>query len=337
MTVDPRLLERIQALTARFTLREGEPTARDARAFASLFNSVYSRTVTEDYYLWQFCRSPLGGGCVLAEHEGDLVATYGLRPLKMFAGEECLIGLTVDLMITPAARRTGLMSRLEGEIEQRARGRGCVAIYATPNAQAYRPRVQRLGWASMGQVSTYWAETRSHAWRPGRLRIVPVKAFDRAIDGIYRQFVLNHHDLAIVQRDHAYLNWRYAQNPWYSYDLFVVCEGEAVVGYLVLKLFRDPTSGEAIGDIVDWLWQRDDAALLEEVLRFALFHFAAMGVARAAAWFETNTLADRLGGELGFWPSDQKRYLTCKPLSPRHAWLGDRRRWFLTMGDSEIA
>jgi hypothetical protein len=126
------------------------------------------------------------------------------------------------------------------------------------------------------------------------------------------------------------------RNPWYRYASFLAVHRGQPFGYLVLKVFRDPKTGQALGDIVDILWAEDNPDALTEMLCFALGHFHAQGVPQATMWLQTNTLLDQIGRDLGFVETQQKRYFCCKVLDERYKWLEDPGCWFITMADSEI-
>ena len=334
--MDEQFVKRIQELTAHFHIRQGQPTSQDANAFVELFNATYSRKVTEAYYFWQFFQSPVQGACLFAEDDKRVVAVYGLRPLCYHALHDCCVGLAVDLIVAPELQRTGLFARLEGEMEALAAALECVCIYAAANEAAYRPRVSTLDWTSMGRMTTFVLSTALVDKRPGRFSFTSASEFGVEIEEIYQSFRRAHPGLAMAQRTSHYLNWRFASNPWYSYDLFIAQRHDEPFGYLVLKTFRDPETNQAFGDIVDLLWADEDADALAEMLHFALGHFHAQGVPQATIWLQTNTLLDQIGRDLGFVETEQKRYFCCKVLDERYAWLKDPKRWFITMADSEI-
>jgi hypothetical protein len=139
----------------------------------------------------------------------------------------------------------------------------------------------------------------------------------------------------LTGRTATYLNWRFGDNPWHDYDLFVIERGSETFGYLALKVFRDPATGAAFGDVVDLLWREDDVDALSEVLRFALHHFHECGVSTAATWLQTGTVLDDAGREAGFRETEQKRTLCCRVLDGSGANLAEPLQWFFTMVDAE--
>ena len=334
--MDSFVLKRIQELTKDCHIREGRPTAQDAISFKELFNATYNRQVTADYYMWQFFHSSFLGKCLFVEHGDRIVATYGLRAFKFYASGECLIGACVDLIIAPEFQRTGILARLAMEMDKLAVGRGCVSIYTAPNLAVWRPYVLHLGWSDLGEINTCIALTDTYQRQLEYLTFFKVDKFALGIDEVYQSFQKTHPELAMVVRNSAYLNWRFVDNPWYNYSLFVAKKGNSPFGYLILKNFQDPQSGEIVGDIVDLLWSEDDPGALSEMLNFALREFHAQAITRANVWLKTNTILDRIGQNLGFSNIAHKRYFCAKVFMQEYKWLETPNRWFITMADSEV-
>jgi hypothetical protein len=334
--MNDQFIQRVQESTGHFRIRQGEARSEDAKAFAAICNATYIRQVTEAYYLWQFFNTPNQAVCLFVEDKGQVVATYGLRQLTYTTSPNRFVGLTVDLIINPELRKSGLLARLEIELERSALDLGCVCLYSLSNEAAYKPRISTLGWSSLGNRVTFITRTTQSAQSDTGISFHKVNRFEGDTVAIHRSFQETYPSLAMTQRTERYLNWRFADNPRYSYDLFIVRRHALFFGYLVLKVFRDPQTREAVGDIVDLLWAEDDPDSLMAMLRFALSHFHAQGVKQATIWLQTHTLLDQVGRQLGFAETAQKRHFCCKVLDERYRWLEDPTRWFITMADSEV-
>ncbi len=330
------LHSRIMELTSQVRIRPGRPTEEDAKAFANLLNSQYTRKIAPHYYFWQFFRSPQPSVCLFAEEDGRTVGTYGLWALKRVGAIGSRIGLCVDLAVSPPFRGAGLFVRLEEEMEGQAKKLGCLGIYAAANLAAYRPRVCSLGWSSVRQIATATVDT-SRVGRGGMdVSITGTDRFGAEADGIFGTFLAHHPQLILSSRASEYLNWRFGHNPRYVYESFVVRRNARALGYLVLKTFKEPESGLTYGDIVDLLWGEDDPDLLEQMVQFAVAHFYSGGLKQAAIWLQTKTILDDVARAFGFSETDQHRYVCSKVFDPQYEWLQDGDRWFITMADSEV-
>jgi GNAT superfamily N-acetyltransferase len=330
------LLSRILELTSQFHLRPGRETSEDAQAFVDLMNGQYARKVTPAYYFWQFFRAPSARACLMAELESRVVAAYGLWVLPFCGPTRCCVGLATDLIVAPEFRGTGLFFRLELEMERVARNLGCVCIYAAPNEPAYQPRVEALGWHAMPSRIDCVAPTVSLPGT-GACAIAAVDACDLEIcASIADQFRANHSGRVMCQRGADYLTWRLSTNPRYEYELFVARRQGEPFGYMALKIFKDPQTGEAVGDIVDLVWGEDVPAALGEMLRFALAYFRDQGVPCATIWLQSDTILDEQARTVGFAPITRARRFCCKVFDNDYEWLDESSRWFITMVDAEI-
>ena len=323
-------------LTTQFHLRAGQETMEDAEAFVGLMNSQYARKMTTDYYFWQFFGAPSPRVCLMAELEGRAIAAYGLWVLPFCGVQECRVGLAADLIIAPEFRRTGLFLRLELEMERFAQDLGCVCIYAAPNEPAYRPRIAALGWRPLPSRTDCVAPTVKSL----SMGACEIEAIDFSEIGICAsiadRFRSNHAGRVMGARGAKYLTWRLKANPRYDYKLFVAHRHAEPFGYMALKVFKDPQTGNTVGDIVDLVWGEDVPDALGDMLHFALAYFRDRGVPQASIWLQTNTILDETARAAGFAPTAQARRFCSKLLDNQFEWLNDDSRWFITMLDAEI-
>ena len=334
------LLARARELTAHLTIRPGRRSAEDAAAFADLYNASRARKVNRAYYLWQFFSTPNASPCLFVEDEGTPVAVYGTRVMD-FDGPEERIGLAVDLIVSPQVRRLGLWAVLETEMERAARSEGCTAVYAAPDDAAFAARVRDLGWVALPERASCRCAVTSgtgpeSAAAEAGLSFARVPRFGEAADQVRDAFRRLYAGRIMTRRDRRYLNWRYAANAWFSYDILWFERCGEPFGYVVVKPFRDTESGQLLADVVDVAWAANDAQKLRGMLRAGLSHLGALGCAGATTWLQTGTLLDPCAAEVGFAATTASRHLCYKSLAPDHQRLKDRAAWLLTMGDVEL-
>jgi GNAT superfamily N-acetyltransferase len=307
-----------------------------APGFVELYNSLYGRKIELEYCQWEFQGKDSPGRLVAGYVENKLVGVCGYNLLDFSGGTGFAGCLYIDMMVAPAHQRTGLaFSRLNLEVEKAAAGENAAVLYLFPNSKGAATWLANEDWASAGQMITQAAVSRRGRTN-GLLGFQRLERFGKAEDEVAAKFEAKHPELVMVRRRSGYLNWRFAENPRYRYDQFRVTRQGEPFGYLVLKIFRDPVSGDSFGDIVDVLWALEDQAALREMLEFALGHFAEAGVGQSCVWLQTNTVLDEVGRETGFVETSQKRHLVCKVLKDEFRWVADARRWFITMADSEV-
>lgn len=324
--------------STQIDFRLAERTETDAEQFCGLSNSLYARPVNREYYDWQFFQCPFPSLLNLAVDESEkIVGTYGLhvQEAQVPAAATAKVAWVLDIMVSPEVQRQGVFRRLVDYGFENLRSHDAAAIVVMANEKAERACVQGLGWKRINTFSTcFAAPDGSH----GEDKFI--LEYEKAVDFSACQPVLENADVSLFAnaRTVEYLNWRFIKNARYGYDLFVARKagGGEPFGYVVLKIFRDPVSGRAFGDIVDILWIEPDAAALSDMLRFSLAHFHRQKVGSSAIWLQTNTLLDQVGARVGFIRSEQKRFFCGKALKEDFKHMEEAGSWFINMSDSEV-
>ena len=312
----------------------------DSEEFCRLSNSLYSRRVGPAYYRWQFFEAPFPTMLAFATTpEGSLAGCYGTQ-LKEVVGGKCKVGWALDIMVAPQFQGRGLFRPLAGFAFEQLAAYGPSAICVIANARAQGPHVKGLGWRLINGFRTFVCAT-GGSGVPAAGSGVEIQQVDRFEEAYLRpaeeriSFPAEARTVA-TRRTPAYTDWRFVRCPRYRYQLFQVTRKSSPFGCLALKVFRDPLTGQLLGDIVDISWAEDDTEALTTMIRFALRHFRTQGVEQAAVWLQTNTILDEVGQGIGFRALEQTRYFCGKGLDAESGYFTDPRRWFLTMADSEV-
>lgn len=328
----------IAAALPQLEFRQAEDTVHDSSQFCQLSNSLYARPVDSAYYSWQFFQTPFPSLTTVAvTSDGELCGSYTLH-VQPSLPENVSVAWVVDIMVSPQYQRQGIFRRLTEYAIQQVQQFNPVALCVMANEKADRACVEGLGWQRVNIFNTWLLK---HSASDDGKRTLSYKLLNNfelcgelldSREGISSERA----GLFSNQRSVSYLNWRFVQNPRYSYARFLVETPSGAFGYLVLKIFHDPTSKKSFGDIVDMYWLEDDIEALRDMLLFALNWFKNSGVEEIAMWRQTNTVLDRVGMDLGFSLYSQPRYFCCNVLDPRYSWLKEPDRWFITMADSEV-
>lgn len=80
----------------------------------------------------------------------------------------------------------------------------------------------------------------------------------------------------IVQRDAAYLNWKFTEQPYMDYDKFVARRGQAARGYVITRMGTPPEA--KVGIIADLFAAPDDDVMIRHLLVHAIGHLRRQGV-----------------------------------------------------------
>lgn len=165
--------------------------------------------------------------------------------------------------------------------------------------------------------------------------VVRLSSFDDRVDAIFDRARRAH--LAMVVRDHRYLNWRYCQRPDATYMLFGVECGSELSGFLVARACE--RQGVPWGYIVDFLAPATSGEVLSSLVGQALDEFRVIGVA-AVVCFATDPVVRHTLFRHGFFPFPQRRpmHFNRSILAGRNdlAKFAVLRNWYVTMGDGDL-
>jgi hypothetical protein len=319
--------------TLDLTFRRANNDAEDAERFCRLFNSCYDRKVDSAYYRWQFFEPPFPSVLALAvTPRGDLAGTYGFHVPRLEPGR-LRIAKALDIMIAPSFRGRGVFRALAQFAASQVQVHDPALLCVFANRRAKAAHVQGLGWHLCHVFRTFCCPTGPQ----GGLGVLRYRQH-RTLGRHFLASLSAELDLGLARTRHSarVLRWRFTRSPWYTYDLFAVAQRRQPVGYLALKTFQDPTTGEQCGDIVDLVCAGGQMEVLADMVRFALAHFHARGVLKAAIWLQPHTTLSEVGRDLGFVETSQEHYFCCRILEGLHQRLADPSRWLLTMADAEI-
>ncbi|MFL5446820.1 MAG: hypothetical protein ACJ78W_20045 [Myxococcales bacterium] len=338
---------------------EREGIVRFAWTDLSSLRDAVGATIGDDRYIaWQYDRNPLALAdrrpLFVHRRDGRVEGQVGARLVRLKAGPaEVAAHWVTNLVVTPGSQKRGIGTALH---------RACAAETGIGLALDVSPAGERVlfreGAVCVGTVPMYirvlsaavMLEQRRVKWRKalaplascvlrvldGRaarllradpIRLVEVERFSAAADEVWRDCA--GHYPVLVRRDRAYLNWRFADDPFHRYRLFEVCRGADPIGVAVLRVGE--WGGVAAGFVVDYLCAPRDAEALFaaclEVLRDA-------GVA-AVYCLHTNPVSTGMLRRLGFLRRGSGlRLLVCGEDGGSH--VRDGSGWFVTLGDSNV-
>lgn len=139
-------------------------------------------------------------------------------------------------------------------------------------------------------------------------------------------------DIYAFDNTPVYRLWRYAQHPFYAYDVVSLDSGE----YAVVKNFTDPVTRDTYGDIVDIECDHGDRRTMKKLIIGACWHLRAQGMDDITTWAMPDTELREVVEEIGFKKGKQKQYyFGLKVIDSHHDYLYDFSRWRLQQCDSQ--
>jgi GNAT superfamily N-acetyltransferase len=204
-----------------------EPARRDE--FLALMQETYGAAMTPAEFDWWFDRNPAGPR-ILNEARDDDGTPLGALAMSFARMSQGLAAFAVHAVTTPAARGRGVFSTLELHNEQEAAAAGATWALGFTNPLAGPILVGKLGWEDVTSLRIWARPKRLRRRRDGGLRI------EAGVEPFALSPPRGEH---YVERDAAYLNWRYVESPrayaqvgdvvvthavWHGLSSAVICE-----------------------------------------------------------------------------------------------------------------
>ena len=334
----------------------------------SLFQAVYNRPLSSEYWQWRYYGDPKCNTEVLViEHKGRII---GMRPMSSFtfkvADKEIRATLFTNVITHPSFRRMGVFSSLIKEATQLSKNRGDRFIYTFPNKKSFPAYMKIKDWIHIGSIPLYIKPLRIYNFINNQLKksyisntmptfrkseihyatfeiykckisISKINRFDKRIDELWRN--INDKYTIILKRDSEYLNWRYIQRPDANYNILCAEFQDRIKGYVVLK--TDKLFGLWTGLIVDILC--DDEETCFHLIAQSLRYFNELKIEVAGCIITDILFYPRALRRNGFFRfpnlfSPKEFYIVCHYNSNSSDLSGEVQnfsQWFLTWGDTD--
>lgn len=203
-----------------------------------------------------------------AEGQEQVVGTYGAIPVRVeFNGESVHFLHAIDSAIDPAHRsglkRPGLFVELAKRFyEECSQPNDHPLTYGIPTPEAWRIGKKLLGYELVRPLPVHVFPP-----QPGAAiapEIERLESFDEQARWLYDRIAAHHH--MALERNPAYLNWRYVQHPRHRYHRFGVRDSEGILR--ALAIFRTVDILEQrLCVLVDWMCPPEDQEYAEPLLR----------------------------------------------------------------------
>jgi len=305
----------------------------DEQWIRELFRHSYGgRELPDGYWEWRFRDGPAGAGLIELSWDGDVLAAhYAVTPVAMrIEGENWLTGLSGTTMTHPAYRGRGLFPVLARTTYSRMAAAGMALVWAFPNTPSHRGFVRDLDWVDIYEVPmfrlslTLGAPAVTVPDQVGEFATVDER-FDRLWARVRDTYAI------IAQRDGRQLQWRYLANPAEQYRLIAYTERGEASGYAVFKRYHSELQ------VIDLLIGHDAAEVGEGLMTYVIREAYRQSAASVCLWLNVAHPLHRALEKLGFRPEGPVTYLAGLALQPQFgASLYDFRRWYFTMGDSDV-
>lgn len=334
------------------------------RIYAEIFGAE-ALQASRERWRWQYEHNPNcppdGPEIWVAKEDGRILGQYASMPVRLKVKDRMLqASWGMDVMVKPDLQKKGVGTQLFLYWDQHVE-----ASLGLGLSLASYTLFRKLRWQDVGPVPCYTrildptallarrlgripsamlsplAETllglvfpaRRSFRPPSEVEVTPLEeSFGKAFDRLWEN-ASPPYDF-IAERKASYLQWKYREIPYVTYDIYQALRGGELAGYLVLR--DTEKNGVKLGLLIDWFAHPDDAAVLDSLIDRAAEWGREKGVAR----LQTFTFDQRLAGRLrykGFFEVKSPMQFCLRVHSDHvdESFFTNTSAWHVTFGDSD--
>jgi N-acetylglutamate synthase-like GNAT family acetyltransferase len=264
----------------------------DLHSLLSLLRSTFHGYPNMQIWDWKYSKNPHGSPIIwVAEDKGRIIGCYILNPVKLRIGSTLVMGAQpVDAAVDNAYRGGGIFKKLALEAIAGAAKDGVSLIYAFPTEISFKGQV-RIGYhpvfiipkmfkvfrigslleerihlgnsfiqKGLGMIDAFHKASKQKINIESHhgLKVRVINDFDSRFEAFWKE-VSKENNSVLVERDLAYLNWRYVKHPEKHYTKYVCEMNDEIVGYAVVNVEKNVSmerggNGKlSAGNIIDLL------------------------------------------------------------------------------------
>lgn len=212
-----------------------------------LFNSVFGRNVTDEYFRWKYFRNPyceeIQAPKVVALADQEIVGMYCSIPARFrYQGQSVPAAQPVDNCIYPEYRK-GNTQRSLFDLFSAIGAENISFIFGFPNATHLKVGRRLLGYKLIETRELFCLPLNKTSCTQtiSTITITPISRFESSIDTLSASALVP--TLLTAEKNHQFLNWRYVDNPCGDFHSFILSNNGEEIGFIVA---RRMVSGEGI-------------------------------------------------------------------------------------------
>ncbi len=340
----------------------------DGEALDRMYAEVFGEKALEasrERWEWQYRKNPNcppeGPEIWVAKEDDEVLGQYASMPVRLKVRDRILkASWGMDVMVKPNLQKKGVGSKLFRYWDEQVE-----ASLGLGLSWASYMLFKKIGWEDVGPVPCYTRILDPHAILVRRLGALPAKLlsplaqaylglahpvrgsfrepkgvevvpleepFSEAFDRLWEK-ACRPYDF-IAERKSRYLEWKYHQVPYVTYDIYQAFRDKELAGYVVLR--DTEKNGVRLGLLIDWFAHPEDLAVLEALLDRTAVWGREKGVARLQTFTFDERLATRLRYK-GFFKIKSPMQF-CLKIASDHvdgSFFQDTSQWHVTFGDSD--
>lgn len=344
---------------------------RDWQGLSILFNDVFGKEITPQYFKWKNVSNPQGKSIIkITTSEDKIIGLSCIWKFKMnIMGESIFAGQSVDAMVDSNYRRMGIFENMAMKAIEDMENEGLQLRFNFPNDAAYRASTNKINIKKVCDIPQYikilngreafsmfsnnklvkivggaivdlYGKIRTAAIRINKNYIIrEIEWFDNSFD-LFWDKVKNDYPIAI-ERSSQYLNWRYLGRP-NKYKVFAAYQNGEIICYIVAATEeKTGKNGEKLllGHIADLVCSRDHKNAAIKLIIYAEEYLKANGACAVSCWMIKKWFYSSILTRLAFLQLRSPSVLAVLPvgemIKSMSNYVYDWNNWYITIGDSD--
>lgn len=294
----------------------------DIPDMVSLIDSIYAIKKNEDYFRWHCFENVVPVKMIGCYVNGQFVGMFGIHKRRLTNGLVC--GQAKSMNIGDNWRKKGYFAGLGTNAFAAFEDLDVICVFANKNAT-----ISCENSLDMKQIGTI----KTRVFKEINLVSYPDGVKCSAIDSYstFKNETCFDKQKVNFEISQEYRSWRYAQNPLYDYYKTETKSGS----YSIIKLFKEPHSKKAFGDIVDIVCIHDSDAERMDLITGSCWYLRQLGADEITTWAMPGSKLSRALDELNFKQGSVASYFNVKVVNPEVSFLYNFDRWIVRQSDAE--
>lgn len=311
-------------------------TRGDEIKIIHLFEEVFGRDMNLAFWQWRFTENPLNKIMIrLMWDNQKLVGHYAVSPVLLSINNKLVLtGLSMTTMTHPEYNGKGIFTSLAEELYQSEYTQNDLqAVWGFPNNNSHAGFIKNLQWVNLPVIPTFsLALNKLKRYLPKSKEIRKIELFTGEHEEAYT-LITNPYRIK-AQKTVAYLNWRYFNNPLFSYAVFEI-KHEGSLFFAVAKLYATSNKEKEI-DIVEFIVP-DNKEIIHDLLQHLLVYYQEHNIVKINTWLPLNDSRHLTLEKIGFQNDLPITYMGVRAFNLQLSGeLGKCDNWCFSMGDSDV-
>lgn len=311
----------------------------DRNSIYYLFEESFGKPINDEFWRWRYLDNPFNSQPLIdLMWDGDVLAGhYALWPFEMsYKGNIVEAAMSMTTMTKPSYSGLGIFTTLARKSYERANDEhGIELIWGFPNKNSHYGFITKLNWKDIAIIPTLTLRVDLLSKKLNYDNFYIAEKF--TLEDANSIQVNNPTNVLHVNKNTAYLNWRYVMHPTNKYYILKSTE---LQGFIVFKIFKkqDAYSENINIDIVEWNVCNDSKQTEIAIGMIITFTRDTLQyqINRMNIWMSIHDYRYPLLEKNGFVMDLPLTYLSLLTPASSNSFATNFNSWHLQKGDSDV-